>query len=120
MSEEKRGSGDVAAVWLRLRLFSGNLGTGGALHRFIMSMLCLGPSESEKNNRHCVPSDPILPDDRGGHVRSINSGETGDRRSPVSQRGVGAMESHTFLDKEEAARFHLDGHYGRGTLRIVL
>jgi hypothetical protein len=26
----------------------GNLGTGGALHRFIMSMLGLGPSESGK------------------------------------------------------------------------
>jgi hypothetical protein len=25
-----------------------NLGTDGTLHRFIMSMLCLGPSESEK------------------------------------------------------------------------
>jgi hypothetical protein len=26
----------------------GNLGTDGTLHRFIMFMLCLGPSESEK------------------------------------------------------------------------
>ena len=40
--------------------------------------------------------------------------------SPVSQRGVGAMESHTFLHKEEAAGFHLDGLYGRGTLGLAL
>jgi hypothetical protein len=31
-----------------------NLGTDGTIHRFIMSMLCLGPSESEKNNQRSV------------------------------------------------------------------
>jgi len=41
----------------------GNLGTDGTIHRYIMSMPCLGPSESEKNNLYSVPSDPIPPDD---------------------------------------------------------
>jgi len=40
-----------------------NLWTDGTIHRFIMSLLCLGPSESEKNNLYCVPFDPIPPDD---------------------------------------------------------